>query len=179
MEPSRASEGPASGAVGSVRRRNAVVFCCVAVAWLLLDQLTKLWAEAGPLAAGGSGASAALPLVDGVARLMLVHNTGGAWGLFGDMTLPLAVVSLVVCAAAVAYLFVLAPDSPLGAAVGLALVFAGGVGNALDRILRGYVVDFIDPTFIDFPVFNVADIGVTCGIVLFIAALAVQGRAAA
>ncbi len=52
--------------------------------------------------------------------------------------------------------------------VGVALVVAGGLGNALDRFTLGYVVDFIEPTFIDFPVFNVADIGVTCGFVIFL-----------
>ena len=48
---------------------------------------------------------------------------------------------------------------------------AGGIGNALDRFTLGYVVDFIEPVFIDFPVFNVADIGVTCGFVLFLAGM--------
>ena len=43
---------------------------------------------------------------------------------------------------------------------------AGGIGNAIDRFAQSYVVDFIEFSFIDFPVFNVADIGVTCGFVL-------------
>ena len=46
------------------------------------------------------------------------------------------------------------------------MVVAGGIGNAIDRFLMGYVVDFICADFIDFPIFNVADIGVTCGFVL-------------
>ena len=50
--------------------------------------------------------------------------------------------------------------------VGIALIVAGGIGNAIDRFMQGYVVDFIEFSFIDFPVFNVADIGVTCGFVL-------------
>ena len=45
---------------------------------------------------------------------------------------------------------------------------SGGLGNAIDRFSQLYVVDFIDFTFIDFPVFNVADIGVTCGFVLLV-----------
>ena len=51
------------------------------------------------------------------------------------------------------------------------VVVAGGLGNAIDRFALGYVVDFIEPVFIDFPVFNVADIGVTCGFVLFFAGM--------
>ena len=47
-------------------------------------------------------------------------------------------------------------------------MFSGGLGNAFDRFAQGYVIDFIDFTFIDFPVFNIADIGVTCGFVLLV-----------
>ena len=54
---------------------------------------------------------------------------------------------------------------------------AGGIGNALDRFTLGYVVDFIETTFIDFPVFNVADIGVTCGFVLFVLGLLLSFKA--
>ena len=50
----------------------------------------------------------------------------------------------------------------------LMLMFAGALGNAIDRIFRGYVVDFIETTFISFPVFNIADIAITVGAVLLI-----------
>ncbi len=60
----------------------------------------------------------------------------------------------------------------------MALVVAGGLGNAIDRFTLGYVVDFIEPVFIDFPVFNVADIGVTCGFVLFVVAMILAYRRA-
>ena len=159
----------------SHRRRNAIIFAAVVALWLLIDQLTKLWAETGPLSAPWSGIPPTLPLIPGVVQLMLVHNTGGAWGMFSDMTQLLGVLALIVCAA-VLYLFVLAPSSSPLATVGLSLVVAGGIGNAIDRFVRGYVVDLIDPTFIDFPVFNVADIGVTIGIVLFMASLIASSR---
>ena len=58
--------------------------------------------------------------------------------------------------------------------VGFALVVAGGIGNAIDRFLLGYVVDFIEFAFFEFPVFNVADIGVTCGFVILIIGLIVD-----
>ena len=45
---------------------------------------------------------------------------------------------------------------------------AGGIGNAIDRFAQGFVIDFIEFSFMDFPVFNVADIGVTCGFVILI-----------
>ena len=58
--------------------------------------------------------------------------------------------------------------------IGLALIIGGGFGNAIDRFALGYVIDFIETTFIKFPIFNVADMGVTCGIVIFLCGFFVQ-----
>ena len=60
--------------------------------------------------------------------------------------------------------------------IGLGLVIGGGIGNAIDRFALGYVVDFIDLSFMDFPVFNIADIGVTCGLALFLIGWIVRER---
>ena len=101
-----------------------------------------------------------------------------AWGMFSDSTLFLGAMSLVVCAVLCVYLFAFSPRAPLVQVLGAALVVAGGVGNAIDRFAQGYVVDFIDLAFMDFPVFNVADIGVTCGFVLFLAGMLLEWRRA-
>lgn len=149
------------------RRRNALAAACVIVVWLVLDQATKAFFNGGAFALGEHIAGPFL----GLFRFTLVHNTGAAWGMFGDSTLALGAMSLLVCALLLAYLFIAEPNASLAQAVGLALVVAGGIGNAIDRFAQGYVVDFIDFAFMDFPVFNVADIGVTCGFVLFFCAL--------
>lgn len=147
------------------RIRNAKVFGLVVVLWLALDQATKCYFNSFDL-----GEVIAGPIL-GIFRFRLVHNTGAAWSMFSDSTFALGVFSLLICVLLLIYLFKLAPDSSLGEALGLSLVFAGGVGNAIDRFLLGYVVDFIEPVFIEFPVFNVADIGVTCGFVIFFISL--------
>lgn len=158
-------ENPASarkGAAGfSARKRNLIVFIVVMIAWIGLDQATKAYFnsfELGELVAG--------PFL-GIFQFKLVHNIGAAWGMFGGAVIPLALLSIVVCLFLAAYLFVLAPESSVITALGISFVAAGGIGNAIDRFALGYVVDFIEPVFIDFPVFNVADIGVTCGFVVF------------
>ena len=159
-----------AGGRNQARARNAIVFGCIVLAWFAFDALTKSYfngsyepgqAVTGPIA--------------GIVRFRLVHNTGMAWGMFDDSTFLLGVLSLVVCAALAAYLFALSPRASLLEAIGISLVVAGGLGNAVDRFLLGYVVDFIEPTFIDFPVFNIADIGVTCGFVLFLAGILLTG----
>lgn len=151
-------------------RRNAVLLGCVALVVVVIDQLTKHHFDSAYAVGQHMGG----PFL-GLFQFTLVHNQGAAWGLFSGSMIPLGVFSLVVCAMILVYLMRFAPDSSLPEALGLSLVFAGGVGNALDRFITGYVVDFIDLTFMDFPVFNVADIGVTCGIVLFLVSFATLG----
>ncbi len=148
----------------SRRGRNVALFVPVAVVWVMLDLAVKAWFNQFP-----AGTVVVGPLA-GLVRFRVAHNTGGAWGMFGDATIVLGVLSLAVCAGLLGYVL-LSRRATAGEALGAALVFAGGLGNAVDRFTLGYVVDFIDPVFIDFPTFNVADIGVTCGFVIFFAAL--------
>lgn len=145
------------------RRRNTFAFGVVALVWLAFDSLTKTYFNG----AYSMGEVIAGPFL-GLVRFHLVHNTGAAWGMFGDSTFLLGVMSLIVCVLLTAYLFFLAHRPNIMQVVGVALVVAGGLGNAFDRFTLGYVVDFIEPVFIDFPVFNIADIGVTCGFVIFL-----------
>lgn len=148
-----------------MRRRNLCVFAAVVLLWLAADIATKAVCNGY-----GLGEVIAGPFL-GLIQFRLAHNTGAAWGMFGDSTFALGVMSLLVCAALAAYLIATARRANLVEVVGIALVVAGGLGNALDRFTLGYVVDFIDTTFIEFPTFNVADIGVTCGFVLFFAGM--------
>ena len=146
---------------GAISRRDKIIiFCCIAVLWILFDQFTKLYFD--------SIGNESIEFISGILNFSLVYNKGGAWGMFSDMTVVLAIFSLIVCAAVLVYVFAFAKDLPLVGYIGLALVFAGGIGNSIDRFIHGYVIDFLATQFIDFPVFNIADIGVTCGIVLFV-----------
>ena len=138
----------------TVARRFAV-FIPIVVVWLVLDQASKLFFNGNYHA----GQVISDPIL-GIFRFHLVYNTGGAWSIFSGATWALGAFSLVVCIAL----------------IGISLVVAGGIGNAIDRFTLGFVVDFIEPTFIDFPIFNIADIGVTCGIILFIVSLLIHER---
>ena len=87
----------------------------------------------------------------------LVHNTGGAWSMFSGATAALGVFSIVMCAALAAFAVHERARISWPELIGLGLVIGGGIGNAIDRFALGYVVDFIDLSFMDFPVFNIAD----------------------
>ena len=141
------------------------VFVGLAVVWIVLDQFVKgFFAGQQP---GGVIAGPFLGLVD----IRLVHNTGGAWGIFSDSTFALGVFSLAVCAAIAAYFLVTARQNSMLQTISFALIVAGGIGNAIDRFAQGFVTDMIEFSFFDFPVFNVADIGVTCGFALLVVSM--------
>ena len=151
------------------RKRNALVLAVLGVLWLVLDQLSKTLID-GSHAVGEHVAGPFL----GIFQFTLVHNTGMAWGMLEDSTFALGLLSVAVCAVMALYLLAFEPQANLAEAFGGTLVVAGGLGNAIDRFSLGYVVDFIEPVFIEFPVFNVADIGVTCGFVLFLIGFVVR-----
>ena len=146
-----------------LRRRNIVLFFLVVFCWMVFDRVTKGHFDG----AYGVGEVASNPII-GLFRFVLVHNTGGAWGVFDSSTLLLAVVSAVVCVLLLGYFLVQSPKANAGEVLGLALIFAGGLGNGIDRFVFGYVVDFIEFTFVAFPVFNIADMGITCGFPILI-----------
>ena len=104
----------------------------------------------------------AQPFLPGLVELRTVHNYGAAWSSFSGMRwLLVAVTSVIVIAVAVVLLRRIVRH-PLGVAAGF-LILSGGVGNIIDRVRLGYVVDMIETEFISFPVFNVADCFITCG----------------
>lgn len=138
------------------------------VLWCVCDQAVKAYMEAQ------TPSTALVPVIDGVVGFRLVHNFGAAWGSFSGMVIMIAVVSIVLCAIILAYMIYVAKEASVLETVGLALIFAGGVGNMIDRLLRGYVVDFIEPLFIDFPNFNIADAGITCGIICVLIAYIIK-----
>lgn len=132
----------------------------VAALIVALDQGTKL------LAVKFLSPRGVLPIIDGVFNLRYVENTGAAFSMLRGQTLILVLVPVV---ASIAMIYILASGrikSKIGS-WGIAIILSGALGNLIDRIFRGAVVDMFDFSLINFPVFNVADIAVTVGAVLF------------
>lgn len=109
----------------------------------------------------------ALTVIPGVLEFVYVENRGAAFGMLADHRWVFLVTSSVAIALIIGYLAVKRPPSKL-IRVSLALIAGGGVGNMIDRVARGYVTDFINATFVDFYVFNVADscVCVGCGLLI-------------
>lgn len=123
------------------------------------DQLLKWWVTAH-LEMGQSA-----PLLPGVVQLTRLHNTGAAWSSFSGKTGLLAIVTIVLMAAVAWLLVKKIVRHPLGVTAGV-LILGGGIGNVIDRVCRGYVVDMFDLQFISYPIFNLADCFVVAGVIL-------------
>lgn len=110
------------------------------------------------------GSKSVLP---GIFQFSYVENTGAAFGSFGKYTALLSVFTAVVLIVLIAYL--MSKKIKFGVAYcSLVLIISGGIGNLIDRVFRGFVVDFIEPLFVNFAVFNFADILVTVGAAMLI-----------
>ncbi len=130
---------------------------------VLLDQAVKYWAFTVVKA------QATLPVVDGIFHFTYVENRGAAFSLFERLDSPwiFAVLAVIVSV----MIFVVLKRGLVQTSLGrlsLVLILSGALGNAVDRITHGFVIDMFDFRFINFPVFNVADILICTGGVLFV-----------
>jgi len=125
---------------------------------LFLDQVTKF------LVVKNLSLHQSLPVIKGVLHLSLVYNRGVAFGLFKGLN------TFFILAAALAVILIYLNLKNLGwrkitlAAAALSLILAGAIGNLIDRVMFGHVIDFLDLRI--WPVFNIADSAITIGAVL-------------
>ena len=128
----------------------------LALALVGADQWLKFWVR-GNIPLGGS-----LPFIPHIMELTYTQNTGAAFSFFSGMTWLLTVISLVVSIALAVMLWKRYVPGKMGN-LALTLILAGAVGNLIDRLFFGFVTDMFATTFINFAVFNIADICVCCG----------------
>lgn len=142
------------------RAWRAAVAGILFAAFLIVDQVTKVMMR-DAVSAGFTSAD----FIPGILELRFAMNTGAAFSLGEGFGFVFVILALAVVVFTVVYLW-RAPLVSRLEVVGLGMLAGGAVGNAIDRMLFGFVTDFFATTFISFPVFNVADIGITCGAVI-------------
>ncbi len=103
-----------------------------------------------------------MDFIKGFIRFRYVENSGAAFGSFSDYTVILTVVSIIFLCITIYYLLSQKNKSKL-VTISLLLMISGGIGNIADRIRLQYVIDYIEPLFVDFAVFNFADSLITVG----------------
>ena len=131
-------------------------YAILAAVLVALDQLVKY------LVLQNIELGAHVPFIPHLLELTYVKNTGAAFSIFSEHTWLLALVSLVMSVLLALAIWKNFFHHPLGKVI-LTLLLAGAVGNLIDRVFRGFVVDMFNVLFMNFAVFNVADICVVVG----------------
>ena len=137
-----------------------IVYIIIAVLIIAADRLSKIWIMSN---VNLGETFVHLPLFD----FTYVQNEGAAFSILSGKLGILSIVSLAFCIFVIVYFIKKRPTNKLWC-FALTLMFAGALANAWDRLFYGYVVDFIETTFINFAIFNIADIAITVGAALMI-----------
>ena len=142
--------------------KSAFIGLFSAILLIILDQWTKNQAVI-------SLKDHAKVLINGVFELRYLENQGAAWGMFSGARFFFVVFACLL-SIVFAYIYFNMPTESKYNWMKLVIVLfiSGALGNMIDRVVNGFVVDFFYFSLIDFPVFNVADIYITCGAFLFV-----------
>ena len=139
-------------------KKNIWVYTSLIV---LLDQISKVLVS--------NYLRKELTIIPNFFSITKVHNTGGAWGIFGGNSLILACISLMVL---FAFISIIISDKKITEieSIFYSFIVGGVLGNFIDRVVRSYVIDFLSFNIFgyDFPVFNIADIFIVIGVFIYI-----------
>ena len=146
-----------------MKNYRKLYFPLAAVILILLDQLSKQWiVNHIPL-------NAIRKCVPGIFSLTYLRNSGAAFSILQNQQWFFTVITLAVVGAA-CYYFIKNINGNFWFLFGLLLIISGGIGNFIDRLRLGYVIDMVHLDFMNFAIFNVADSYLTVGVmILFIA----------
>lgn len=145
----------------NVSRRKLYFSCIIlSIFSIFIDQLTKYFAEKKLV--GNS-----IRIIDNIFSLTYLQNRGVGFGLLQNRAIFIILVNLIV----IFFLFIFFLKTPLTKRmlpihISISLIISGAIGNMIDRIRLGYVIDFFYFELIDFPIFNVADIYVSVSIII-------------
>lgn len=137
-----------------------MLYAILAVALVGLDQLVKFLIRSNLSLGEG------VPFLPHILQLTYYQNTGAAFSIFEEHTWILTLISAAASVLLIVLLVKKVFPHPFGM-VSLAVVLAGAVGNLIDRLFLGYVTDMFQTLFMNFPIFNVADMCIVCGGIAF------------
>lgn len=144
------------------RLRRWLLFAGVALVVVIADQVSKAWIVAN--------VDRPIEVIGDLVRLIIVRNDGGIFGLFGNSATILGIASTAVIALIVVYQWREGVAGPWLLTVGLGLLLGGAVGNLIDRLRFGYVVDFVDmgTGSSRFYTYNVADASISTALLILL-----------
>ena len=140
------------------KKGKIVIYSCYII---LSDQISKV------LVLTTLGYEQTKNIIPYLLNLNLVKNKGAAFSLFSNSTTLLTFISIFASLLLI-ILIIKSPPTTYWNSMGIAFLFGGTVGNGIDRLAKGYVLDFLEIVPINFPIFNVADISINIAIICFI-----------
>ena len=142
-----------------INKKIIIIFITIAIL-ILIDQVIKSIVL-------NNMYQSSIVVINNFLNLTYVENTGGAFGIGNNSTLFFIIVNIVIIGVLVKLLFSKKDDLSIFAISSIALIISGGIGNLIDRIFRGFVIDYIDINpIIKYPVFNFADICIVLGVII-------------
>lgn len=159
--------------IDQLLQRRWLLFALLAVVVVAADQASKLWIDTNFATASTHplpGAAQPTDVIDGLVRIAKAYNSGGIFGLFGGSAAVLAISSTVVIAGIVLYEAREGVRGPWLVTIALGLLLGGAIGNFIDRVRLGAVIDFVDMGIGNwrFYTFNVADAAISTSLFLLI-----------
>lgn len=144
-------------------KKKEIIVICIIILIILVDQITKMVFTQDRT------------IIEGVLNFTYTENYGGAFGIFGSSTMSIIILNIILLYMIIRFMILQRERMDKKMIISLTLIVSGGVSNLLDRIFRGFVVDFIDinPIF-SFPMFNIADIVLVIGWILLIITVAIS-----
>ena len=135
----------------------------VIIIFLIIDIISKL------IVSRVCTLNNSVSVINNFFSITYTHNYGGAWSLFSGSTILITVISIIVIIGIIIYLSKKKINNKIES-LGYAFLLGGAIGNLIDRIIYGYVIDFLDFNIFgyNFPIFNIADMGIVIGIFLII-----------
>lgn len=144
-----------------------MIYILIIIAGIVLDRITKIYAVKHFISNPHSGS---------LINLTYLENRGAAFGILQDKRILFVILTLAIVLYLLYYFITNLKSNPLVLNIAFSLIISGALGNFYDRLFQGYVVDFIEFAFVDFPVFNIADILVTVGCGLLIIYILFHGE---
>ena len=135
-----------------------LLYLILSILFVIADQVVKMWIV------NNFSLHEGMEFIKGIVSILYVRNTGAAWGMFEGKMFFFYLITAVAVGTLLYLMFKEKGKSKL-LLTAYSLILAGAVGNFIDRIRLGYVVDMFKFEFIGFPIFNVADICLTIGVI--------------
>ncbi len=159
-------------------QRKYLILATIAGTIIAIDQLLKIYVHAN-FTLGES-----LPVIQDIFHITYVRNTGAAFGIFRDAAEMFRTVFFlsmppIACAIILRMLYTV-EENDMWQIFSLSMIFGGAIGNYIDRLRFGYVIDFIDFHYKEvwsYPAFNVADSAIVCGVTILLVLMVQQARA--